>query len=73
VNVKKHFGQRPEGPDDFRSEGNIGNKVAVHDVQMQPIRAGTVGALNLTAEAGTIGSEQRGCDYHALNLSVEPG
>ncbi len=69
VDIKKHFGQRPDETDDSWSKGNIGDKMAVHDVEVQPLRAGTVGPFDFPAKTGVVGGEQRWRDNHALSLS----
>ena len=69
VDVKKHFGQRTNGADDFRAKGNVRHEMPVHDVEVQPVGAGTVGAFDFPAKTGVVGGEQRGRDNHALSLS----
>ena len=71
VNVEKHPGQGTNGAHDFRPKGNVWDEMPVHDVEVQPVRAGTVGAFDFPAEAGVIGGEQRRRDNHALSLSEE--
>ncbi len=40
VHVKEESAQGADGLDDLRAKGNIRHKVTVHNVQMQPVRAG---------------------------------
>ena len=46
------------GGDDGGAEGNIGNELAVHDVEVQPVGPGRGGAGGFLAEAGKVGGEQ---------------
>jgi hypothetical protein len=39
--------------------------MTVHDVEVQPVSAGTINADDLTGKVSVIGRQQRGCDYHA--------
>src|SRR5208282_4961511 len=73
VNVKKHFCQRAYGPDHFGTKRYVVNKMAVHDVEVQPVTPGTFGAFDFLAKAGVIGSKQRRCNYHWLNLNERCG
>ena len=53
VDVEKKFlRQRPDGFDDLRAEGNVRHEMAVHDVEVQPVGAGPVGAFGFLAESG---------------------
>jgi hypothetical protein len=45
------------GPDHSGTERDVIDEVAVHDVEMQPIRAGCFGAMDLFGEIGKIGGE----------------
>ena len=69
VNVEKHPGQGTNGAHNFRPKGNVWDEMSVHDVDVQPVRAGTVGAFDFPAEAGVVGGEQRRRYNHALSLS----
>ena len=69
VNVEKYFSQGTNGAHDFRPKGNVWDEMPVHDVEVQPVGAGTVGSFDFLAEAGVVGGEQRRRDNHARNLS----
>jgi len=59
VNVEeKRLGTRPHGGDDGGTKGNVRHKVAVHDVEVQPVGAGADGAFGFRTQAGEIGGEQ---------------
>ena len=73
MNVEKHFGQRADGAHDCRAEGNVRHEMAVHDVKVQPVGAGTVGACGFLAKAGGVGGEQRGRDNHEPSISEQCG
>ena len=55
---EKIFGEWAHGGDDGGAEGNVGDELAVHDVEVQPVSAGRGGARGLLAEAGEVGGEQ---------------
>ena len=47
---------------DVRAEGDVGHEMAVHHVEMDPVRAGLVDRAHLLAQAGEVGGEDRGSD-----------
>jgi hypothetical protein len=59
VNVEKQFGERADGFDHLRAEGNVGHEVTIHDVEMQPIGTGSLRASGPVTEAGVVRGEQR--------------
>ena len=64
VNVEKQFGERADGFDDLRTEGNVWHEVTIHDVEMQPISTGSLRAFGPLTEASMVRGEQRwGNDY----------
>ncbi len=64
MDVKGQAAQRAKGLDDGGAEGNVGHKMAVHDVEVKPVGAGAVDAGGFGAEAGEIrGQERRGDDH----------
>src|ERR1041385_6122019 len=69
MNVEKHFRAGPDGFDDMRPEGNVRHEMAVHDIQVQPLRARPVGALDLFGEASVIRGQQRGRNNHARSVT----
>ncbi len=46
-----------DGRDDSRPERNVIDEMAVHDVEMQPVRAGFFGAMDLGFELGEVRGE----------------
>ena len=58
MHVEEHFGERPQLRDDRRAEGDVRHEMAVHDVEVQPFRAGLGGAVNVLGELAEIGGEQ---------------
>ena len=59
VNIKEEIlGVRPHGGDDVGAEGDVRHKLAVHDVEVQPVGAGPFGAGGFFAQAGEIGGQQ---------------
>jgi hypothetical protein len=44
-----------DGFDDGRAEGDVGDEVAVHDVEVDPVGAGGIDCGHLFAEAGKVG------------------
>jgi hypothetical protein len=64
VNVEKQFGERADGFDHLRAEGNVRDEMAIHDVEMQPVGTGFSGTFCPLTETGVVGGEQRwGNDY----------
>src|ERR1035437_115194 len=59
VNVEeKFFGVRTDGGDDVGAERNVWHELAVHDVEVQPVGPGALGAYSFQAQMGEISGEQ---------------
>ena len=52
-----------DGGADFRAKGDVVHKVAVHDVQMQPVGTGVKGPPRFLPNAGEISGQQGRGDY----------
>ena len=67
----RHFPQRA---DDRRAHRNVGHEMPVHDVDMDAIRAGSLGLGHLIAQAGEIGRKDRWSKHygagHIASLSL---
>jgi hypothetical protein len=48
---------RSQGFDDARSDRKIGHKMAVHDIDVDPVRTGGVNRPNFFAEFGKVGRQ----------------
>jgi hypothetical protein len=57
---KKFFCQRADGFDDGGAEGNVRHKMAVHDVEVQPVGAGAFGAHGFLAERAWFAASSEG-------------
>ncbi len=66
VKIERLFGARPDVPDHRRTEGDVRHEMSVHHIEMDPVGAGSVDRLDLLAEAGEIGGEDRGRDFEGL-------
>ena len=55
-----------DGGDDHGTEGNVIDEVAIHDVAVNPVRAGFVGQANLFRKAGEIGREDGRSDEDGM-------
>ena len=65
VNVEEHLRQRTNRAHHLGTEGNVRDKMPVHDVQVQPLRAGLAGALRLGGKLAEVRGEQGRGDNHA--------
>ena len=59
VHVKRLLGVPPERLHHVGAERNVGNEVAVHHVDMDPVGAGLVDRNDFLAKLGEIGSQNR--------------
>src|SRR5580658_1868394 len=50
------------------SHGDVGNKMAIHHVDVYPISSGTLGVAYLGAESGEIRGEYRRGDFRAMSI-----
>ena len=62
VYVERRVGEPPEGPDQRRTEGQVRHESAIHDVDVQPLRAARQRRLHLLAQPAEVGGEQAGRD-----------
>ena len=67
--VADGFAQRG---DHRRADGDVGDEMAVHDVDMEDGAAGVDGGLGLDAELGEVGGEDGGCEFDQLALLTSP-
>ena len=58
VDVEGQAGVAAEFGDDGSAEAHVGDEMTVHDVEMEPVGAGTLDGGDLVGEAGEIGREQ---------------
>src|ERR1017187_9785647 len=57
VAVERELGDRPQRLDHGRAEGDVGDEVAVHDVDVDDGAAATLGRGNLVGEVGEVRGE----------------
>ncbi len=62
MRVEDFFGVRADRLDDVGAIGNVGDEMAVHHIEMDPVGAGRIDGANLFAEPGEIRSQDRRCD-----------
>src|ERR1041384_1076417 len=65
MHIEKKLRQRPNGLHNRWPERNILHEMAVHDVEMQPIRSRSISASGFFFQASEIGGEERRRDIHA--------
>jgi hypothetical protein len=51
-------------PHQFGAEGDVGDEMPVHHIEMDPVRPGRVGGAHLLTEAGEVGREDGRGDQH---------
>ena len=68
MHVQLHRGMRAQGFDDQRAEGDVGDEMAVHDIQMQPFRAGALHRFGFFAQAGEISGQKAGGDEKSSRM-----
>ena len=66
MDVERLGGVRPQRLHHRRADGEVGDEMAVHHVDMDPVGAGLVDRADLLAEPGEIGGEDRGRDADRL-------
>jgi hypothetical protein len=59
VNVERLGGVRAQGLHHHRADRDVGDEVAVHHVDMDPVGPGGVNRAHFLAQAGKIGGEDR--------------
>jgi hypothetical protein len=57
MNFEWEFRSRPQGLNDRRTHTQVRNEMAVHDIDMQSIRAGPLDNRHFFAEPGEIGRQ----------------
>ena len=62
MDVERLAGVRAERLHHCRPDGQVGHKMAVHHVDMDPVCAGAVDRAHFLAEPGEVGREDRGGD-----------
>ena len=74
VHIKRLGGDFTQGVDHQRTDSNVGNKVTVHDIDVNVIGAGTVYSLNVFPETGKISGKNRWgyLDHLQLRSKVNP-
>merc|ERR1719163_1990927 len=62
VGVENLVGDGAERVDDEGTDGDVGDEATVHDIDVDPLRAGLIDSLDLFAEGGEVGGEDGGGD-----------
>ena len=60
MSIEKSPRHRPDGFDDRGPEADVGDEVTVHDVQVEKVSAAAQDLVDLRAEFGKVGREDRG-------------
>ena len=61
VTVERQFRELPQALNDRRPNRHVGNKVPIHNVDMDDGPASVGGGLDLFRQMGEIGRQDRGC------------
>lgn len=69
VDVEKEAGFPVEGGDDFGAEGEVGDEVAVHDVDMEPAQAELFNEAGGVEQVSVISRQNGGCEDMRMNVS----
>ena len=70
--VERETGGFPQAGDDRRSQGQIGDKVAVHDIDVDGGAAAPLGRGDLIGQAGKIRREDGGQQFDHMTQGVTP-
>ena len=70
VDVEGNFGLVADDFDDLGAEGNVGDEMAVHDVEVNPVGLGFFDATRFGGEFAEVSSEQRGRNNHGREARV---
>ena len=68
VGVEGDLGVFAHAGDDGRTEGEVGDEVAVHDVQVEEVGAGVLDVADFGGESGEVGGEEGGGDPDFLHV-----
>ncbi len=68
VAVERELGDGAEGLDHGRAEGDVGDEVAVHDVDVDDGAATALGGGDFVGEMGEVGGEDGECQFDHLLL-----
>jgi hypothetical protein len=66
--LKGHIGVFPAPSDGFRSKGQVGNKISVHDIELNTMASGIFQLLAVFAELSEIGWQHGGDDLYAEEI-----
>src|SRR5207249_11321416 len=62
MDVERQARHAPDGRDRGWPEADVGHEVTIHDVDMEPVGAAALAALDLPREVGLVRVEDRGGD-----------
>ncbi len=65
MHIEGQSGDAPAGLHNEGSHGDVGDKVAVHDIDVQPVRTGRFAGSDLFAQTGEVGGKD-GCGNYIL-------
>jgi len=68
VAVERESGDLAEGLDHGRAEGDVGDEVAVHDVDVDDGAATALGGCDFVGEMGEVGGEDGECQFDHLGM-----
>ena len=70
VDVDREFGCGADGLDDREADADIGHEDAVHDVDVDEVRAGRFDSLDLLAEPAEVSRQDRRPDRDAISTQL---
>src|SRR5262249_47644078 len=72
MDIERLFGERTNRANHVRPDGNVGDEMAVHDIDMDPIGAGGVDRAYFLAEFGKIGGQDGRRDDERTRHGILP-
>lgn len=62
MNIQRQFGAAPRCCDHQRAKADVGHEMAVHNIAMNPVRAGALRLANLTVQVREISCKDGGSE-----------
>src|SRR4029453_1673962 len=65
MHIERQVGDFPKGTNDWCAEGQVGNEVSVHDVDVQPLSAPSDDVFHFLSKASQVGAQDARCNDDA--------
>lgn len=66
--VERQFGDAPERLDHGRTEGDVGNEVAIHHIDVDDSAAAALGRCDLVGQVREVRCKNRKCQFNHADL-----